>query len=392
MRFSNTGLKFREFLTFVSMRQKRVYMTVSSDLATDNRVHKSCMLLCQLNFEVILIGRLKSNSPAMPIRNYRTKRLKLIFEKGALFYTFLNIRLFFLLLFKRLDYIFANDLDTLLAVYAVSKIKRKPILYDSHELFTEVPELIDRPRIRQIWLKIERTILPRLKEIITVNDSIAKEFEARYKIAASVVRNVPQRLEKIEGYTKEELQLSRSQKMLIIQGSGLNIHRGIEEAVMAMEHIENAVLFLVGDGDVIPKAKEIVDNLKLNSKVRFVGRMPYTELMRYTASADLGLALDKPTSLNYKLALPNKVFDYIQASVPIVSGPLIEIERIIEKYECGIVIEKIEIELLAKQLKTLLLDGRRLGQLKNNCQKAAQIENWDEEQKILAAAIRRVFI
>lgn len=392
MRFSNTGLKFREFLTFVSMRQKRVYMTVSSDLATDNRVHRSCMLLCQLNFDVVLVGRLKSNSPKMPLRNYRTKRLKLIFEKGALFYAFLNIRLFFLLLFKRLDYIFANDLDTLLAAYAVSKIKRKPILYDSHELFTEVPELIDRPVIRNLWLKIERRILPRLKEMITVNNSIAMEFEARYKIASSVVRNVPERIEKIEHFSKEELQLSTSQKMLIIQGSGLNIERGIEEAIMAMEHIENAVLFLVGDGDVIPKAKELVDNLRLASKVRFVGRIPYSELMRYTASADLGLALDKPTSLNYQLALPNKVFDYIQASVPIVSGPLIEIERLIKKYECGIVIEKIEIELLVKELNSLLIDGQRLAQLKNNCQKAAQIENWDIEQKILAAAVQRVFI
>jgi len=69
-------------------------MTVSSDLATDNRVHRSCTLLTELGFEVLLLGRHKKDSPAMPLRAYRYKRFRLPFEKGALFYAVLNIRLF----------------------------------------------------------------------------------------------------------------------------------------------------------------------------------------------------------------------------------------------------------------------------------------------------------
>jgi glycosyltransferase involved in cell wall biosynthesis len=382
----------REIVTFVSMRQKRVYMTVSSDLATDNRVHRSCTVLETLGFQVYLIGRQKKNSPQMPERFYSVRRIKLYFEKGALFYANLNLRLFFILLFQKYEYIFANDLDTLPAAYLMSRIKRKPILYDSHELFTEVPELTNRPRIQKIWSAIERFILPHLKEMCTVNQSIATIFKHKYQLGVSVVRNVPQKLESIAILSKSELGLTGDQKMLIIQGSGLNVQRGIEEAVLAMASISNAVLFLVGDGDVIPEIKKLVTNHSLQEKVRFVPRLPYPELMRYTASADLGLALDKPLSLNYQLALPNKVFDYIQAQTPIVSSRLVEIERLIQKHDCGEIIDTVSPEAIAACINALLTNPQRLQQLKANCKKAAEIEHWGIDKEVLAALALRIFV
>jgi len=374
------------------MRQKRVYMTVSSDLVTDNRVHRSCTALSELGFEVHLVGRQKRNSPAMPVRAYHTKRLQLRIEKGALFYAGLNLRLFFMLCWHRQDYLFANDLDTLPAAFLASKIKRKPLLYDSHELFTEVPELVNRPRIQKFWKTIEKWILPKLKEMITVNESIAKIFNNQYKINTSVVRNVPQKLETLNALSRVELGLKAHQKMLIIQGSGLNVQRGIEEAVVAMTLIDNAILFLVGDGDVIPEVKRLVAQNALQNKVRFVSRLPYPELMRYTAAADLGLALDKPLSLNYQLALPNKVFDYIQAGTPIVASPLIEIQDIIQQYDCGEIVDTVNPASIAKSVMDLINDPTRLAQLKKNCLVAAQQEHWGKDQEILKQVIRRVFI
>lgn len=389
--FFNCRQHLREIVTFVSMRQKRVYMTVSSDLATDNRVHRSCTVLEALDFQVFLIGRHKKNSPGMPDRSYSVRRINLHFEKGPLFYMSLNLHLFFILLFNKYDYIFANDLDTLPAAFLMSWIKRKPILYDSHELFTEVPELTTRPIIQKIWTSIERVILPRLKEMCTVNQSIATIFEQKYRLDVSVVRNVPQQLESITAFSKIELGLSSDQKMLIIQGSGLNIQRGIEEAVLAMPYITNAVLFLVGDGDVIPEIKKLVAIHSLQEKVRFVPRLPYPELMRYTAAADLGLALDKPLSLNYQLALPNKVFDYIQAQTPIISSPLVEIERLIKKYDCGEIISTVDPETIAVLVNSILANPTRLQQLKDNCKKAAEIEHWGVDKEVLAALALRIF-
>ena len=374
------------------MRQKRVYMTVSSDLATDNRVHRSCTVLETLGFQVHLIGRQKKNSPQMPERSYSVRRIKLYFEKGAFFYANLNLRLFFILLINKHDFIFANDLDTLPAAFLVSRIKRIPILYDSHELFTEVPELTNRPSIQKIWSAIERLILPRLKEMCTVNQSIAAIFEEKYQLEVSVVRNVPQKLASITALSKSELGLSSNQKMLIIQGSGLNVQRGIEEAVLAMATISNAILFLVGDGDVIPDIKKLVTSHSLEDKVRFVSRLPYPELMRYTAAADLGLALDKPLSLNYQLALPNKVFDYIQAQTPIVSSRLVEVERLIQKHDCGEIIDMVSSEAIATCINALLANPQRLQQLKANCKKAAQTEHWGIDKEVLAALALRIFV
>ena len=374
------------------MRQKRVYMTVSSDLATDNRVHRNCTVLEELGYQVFLIGREKKNSPRVPKRSYSYKRLKLLHEKGAFFYAALNIRLFVFLLYKKVDFVFANDLDTLPAAYLISKLKRKPILYDSHELFTEVPELVCRPKVQKCWLSIEKMLVTRLSEMITVNQSIAAIFEDRYKLPVSVVRNVPQRIQNLTAMDKKELGLDQNEFMLIIQGSGLNVQRGIEEAVLAMENLPNAVLFLVGDGDVLPALKKLVQEKQLQQKVRFVGRLPYAELMRYTAAADLGLALDKPLSLNYQLALPNKIFDYIQANTPILSSALIEIKQLLNAYDCGKVIDEVTPTQIANAVQSLMADKERMTQLKENCKIAAETEHWDTDKQVLSEVVLRVFV
>jgi glycosyltransferase involved in cell wall biosynthesis len=374
------------------MRQKRVYMTVSSDLATDNRVHRTCSVLEALGFQIFLFGRKKKSSPPMPQRSYNVKRLQLYFEKGPFFYAALNMRLFLILLFQKFDFIFANDLDTLPAAYLASRLKRKPIIYDSHELFTEVPELVSRPLIQNCWSILEKWMLPRIGEMITVNASIARIFEKKYKVQTHVVRNVPIRLEHIDPHPKSFLGLTDEQTMLIIQGSGLNVQRGVEEAVMAMALIPNAVLFLVGDGDVMPSIKAMVKQMQLQDRVRLIGRVPYQELLKYTAAADLGLALDKPLSLNYALALPNKVFDYIQAGTPIIASSLIEIETLVNKHNCGIIIPEVTPQQIAESIHTLIEDPKRLAAYKSNCQKAAETEHWDADKQVLIELVRRVFV
>jgi glycosyltransferase involved in cell wall biosynthesis len=385
-------LRIREIVTFVSMRQKRVYMTVSSDLATDNRVHRTCSVLEALGFQIFLFGRKKKSSPPMPQRSYNVKRLQLSFEKGPFFYAALNVRLFLILVFQKFDFIFANDLDTLPAAYLASRIKRKPIIYDSHELFTEVPELVSRPLVQNCWIRLERWMLPRVGELITVNASIARIFEQKYKVRAHVVRNVPMRIENLEPHPKSFLGLTDAQTMLIIQGSGLNVQRGIEEAVLAMALIPNAVLFLVGDGDVIPSIKAMVKQMQLQERVRLVGRVPYHELLKYTAAADLGLALDKPLSLNYALALPNKVFDYIQAGTPILASSLIEIETLVNKHNCGVIISEVTPQQIAENINALIADPERMAVYQSNCQKAAESEHWDTDKQVLIELVRRVFV
>ena len=217
-------------------------------------------------------------------------------------------------------------------------------------------------------------------------------FKNKYGIKCSVVRNVPMRLDHIAAHSKSFLGLSDTQIMLIIQGSGLNVERGIEEAVTAMAQIPRAILFLVGDGDVIPSIKTLVSELQLQEQVRFIGRVPYQELMKYTAAADIGLALDKPLSLNYALALPNKVFDYMQASTPIVASSLIDIATLVIKHNCGVILSEVTPAQIAEQINALIDDPERLTQYKMNSQKAAEVENWDADKQVLMDVVQRVFV
>ena len=174
---------------------KRIIVSVTNDLVTDQRVDKTCDVLTEIGFEVILVGRKLKNS--LPIhRKYSTKRFRLVFNKGILFYAEYNTRLFLFLLFSRKSFLFSNDLDTLLPNYLISKIQKKKLFFDSHELFSEIPELINKKRVKNVWIYLEKIIIPRLENIITVSDSIKNHYHNLYGISATVLRNIP-KIEKI---------------------------------------------------------------------------------------------------------------------------------------------------------------------------------------------------
>lgn len=362
---------------------KRVIVSVINDLVTDQRVNKSCLTLQKAGFEVLLVGRRLKNSPEMDERPYRSHRMRLIFEKGPLFYAEYNIRLFLFLLFHKADCLLSNDLDTLLPSFLISKLKRMKLIYDSHEYFTEVPELVNRPKVQAVWRRIEEFVLHRMKEMITVNESIADLFREKYGIKVHVIRNIPMRKMLPEPASRESLQLPSDKHILILQGSGINIHRGSEELVAAMRYLDDCMLLIIGGGDVLPILKKEVAENHLDDRVRFYPRMPYKDMMAITQLATVGFTLDKNTNLNYKFSLPNKLFDYIQANVPVVASHLPEIERIIRHYDVGTFIDDHSPETIAKTIKDVISDEKRLTTWKNNLTFAAKELCWENEEKIL---------
>ena len=150
----------------------KVIISVTNDLSTDQRVHKVCLTLKNMGCSVLLVGRKLKDSVEIN-REYDTHRIKLIFNSGPLFYLEYNLRLFFFILYKKFDFLYSNDLDTLLPNYLISQFLNKKLVYDSHELFSELPELQKRPIVKIIWKYLESFLLPKQKYAITVSKSIA---------------------------------------------------------------------------------------------------------------------------------------------------------------------------------------------------------------------------
>ena len=367
----------------MTQNSPKVIVSVTNDLYTDQRVHKVCMFLTQQGYSVLLVGRLRKNS--LPLdRPYQTHRMKLWFDKGPMFYVGFSIRLFWFLLFRKSAILVANDLDTLLPNFLISKLKRATLVYDTHEYFTEVPELVNRPKVQAIWEKIEGWVFPKLNQVYTVNDSIANRYEAKYGIKLAVVRNISPQWNALNLKSKAELGIPEDKFILIFQGAGINIDRGAEEAVLAMQQIKNAVLLFVGDGDVIPTLKSMVANLHLEEKVKFIGKKPYSEMMNYTYHADLGLTLDKDTNLNYRFSLPNKVFDYMHTQTPILASDLVEVKKVVLENEIGMIITSHSPENITSDIQKIQDNPSLLERWKTNCLAASLKENWEKETEILA--------
>ncbi len=344
---------------------------------------KVCRTLSGMGFDVLLVGRWLPGCLPLNDRPYKTHRMRLLFRHGPLFYAEYNFRLLLFLLFHSTKLLVSNDLDTLLANFIAHKFKHVPLVYDSHEYYTETPELIDRPFVRGIWEKIEKAIFPKLTDIITVNKSIAELYQQKYNKVLNVVRNVPKTPGIDTIVSRESLGLPTDRKIIILQGAGINIQRGAEEAVEAMQYVPNALLLIIGGGDVIESLKKQVEQSDLTDKVKFVKRLPYKELIQYTRLADLGITLDKDTNINYRYSLPNKLFDYIHAGIPVLTSRLPEIARIVEGYQIGRITENHNPAHIAGLMNQMLNDETQNKIWKNNLFAAAQDLNWEHEEKIL---------
>jgi glycosyltransferase involved in cell wall biosynthesis len=362
----------------------KVVLSVTNDLYTDPRVDKVCNFLTRHGFDVTLVGRRYGDSAPLAPRAYKMHRMRLLFRKGGLFYAEYNIRLFFYLLFHHFDLFVANDLDTLLPNFLVSKLKRKRIVYDSHEYFCGELSIADKPFVKHVWLSIEKFCFPKLKDVITVSQSIVEQYEKEYGIRPHLVRNIPPKATPPVTESRTSLNLPEDKAIIILQGNGLNEGRGGEELIEAMPWVDKkAVLLIVGNGTVIPQLKERVKQLQLEDRVTFVPRVTPEKLFNYTYLSDIGIALDRDLSLNLRFSLPNKLFEYIKAGTPIVASNLIERARIIRQYGVGMIVEDFQPQSVADVINKLLGDQQLYEEMKANCRVAADELCWENEEKVL---------
>lgn len=353
---------------------KRIFVSVTNDMTNDQRVNRICNSLCDMGFDVVVLCRRLKSSAELDRRKYKVKRFRLLINKGFLFYACFNMRLFFYLLFHNCDALLANDLDTLLGNALISKLKGKKLYYDTHELFTEVPELLDSPSKKKVWLWIERKCIRRPVATYTVCDSIARYYNEKYGLDMKVVRNLP---------TSKEMQPYGSRENILLYQGALNMGRGIELLIEMMKHFPDYKLYVAGKGYMDTTLKRITADLNLQDRVVFTGNLRFDELHALTSRAKIGFSVEQGESLNYKYALPNKIFDYIQAGTPVVCSDFPEMRAVVEKYSVGQVFAAHDAESLAELVKPMLANADKLSEYHKNCVAASKVLNWENEQKIL---------
>ena len=374
----------------------KIIFTVTNDLVYDRRMIRIVESLATVGYEVLLVGRQLIDSQAFDNQLIKHKRFKLFFNKGKFFYLEYNLRLFFWLLFQRFDIVCGIDLDTILPCFLVSILRGgKPCVYDAHELFTEVPEVVRRPVIRRIWLSVEKFVVPKLKYCYTVSQSVADEFNRRYKVRFEVIRNLPNRQAQAPQPPKGEfahhpLPITHYPLPIILYQGNLNEGRGLETAVEAMQYIEKAELWIAGDGDLSLILRGMVKDMQLENRVKFLGYVQPKDLADITQQAAIGLHISEDKGLSYQYSLANKFLDYIQAGVPQICTQFIEYQRLNDEYNVAVLIEKTDLTLLLNALNLLLNDTELYRTLQQNCLKAAVVLNWEMEEKKVIEFYRRI--
>ena len=275
---------------------KRIYFTVTNDLTYDQRMHRICTSLAENNYVVTLVGRKLAFSLTLTDTSalrqtqgsvqFTQKRIRCWFNKGKLFYAEYNLRLFFFLLFKKMDAICAIDLDTILPCLYISRWKKIPGIYDAHELFTELREVIDRPAILKAWTKIEKKAVPQFKWGYTVSESIAEEFYRRYNVNYKTIRNTPV----LQPLTiRPSFNSAQDEKFILYQGA-VNEARGFEYLIPAMQWV-NSKLIICGDGNFMGQLKKLIQKYKLADKIELKGMLPPEKLWTIAQQATVGIAL-----------------------------------------------------------------------------------------------------
>lgn len=360
---------------------ERVIVCVTNDLVIDQRVHKMCLTLQKLGYAPLLVGRRYRNSPALAPRTYATHRMHLLFRRGKLFYLEYNLRLFFFLLFRKAKRINANDLDTLLAGYWAARWKGIPLIYDAHELFTETPELVDRPRTRAVWLRLERWLFPKLKRVATVSQQIQDEYERRYGIRPELVRNLP----RYQAPPEVDFDARRRQRILLYQGN-LKRGRGLPLMLRAMQYLPDCRLWIIGGGLWWAEMLQLAGELNLQEpQVKFFGRLPMEELPPLTCQASIGLSVEDAEASNTHFALTNKFFDYIQARVPVLTAAeLIAQRQVVQQYGIGQLLYHREPEALAEAVSVALANTDCYNLWIKNMEVAARALCWEKQEAIIA--------
>ena len=293
------------------------------------------------------------------------------------------------------DIYHAHDDVALPACYLAALLRRKPLVFDAHELPLVEPAITRWRLLCGLARLLLRALLPRCTGIITVSPPLVDELRRRYGgQRAVVVRNMPAyQPAQASDRLRQRLGLGPQTRIVLYQGY-LSPARGLERVVRAARFLDpQTVVVMMGSGSSQPALEEVIAAEGAGERVQIIPPVPYAELLGWTASADLGLAVFPPDySPSIKLCLPNKLFEYVMAGVPVLASPLDAVEQVLMAYGVGAVVRSLEPVAIARAINALLADGAGLAQMRQRALAAARTDLcWEHEQHRLIQLYQRIF-
>ncbi|MEO6313737.1 MAG: glycosyltransferase [Chitinophagaceae bacterium] len=359
---------------------KKIIFTIFNDTSYDQRMIRICNTLAHAGYDVLLVGRRPRNAIPLVQQSFRQKRLRTPFYSGFLLYAVFNIRLFLYLLFQRADAICAIDLDTILPCYLTSVLKKIPRIYDAHELFCEMKEIVTRPAIYKIWKRIEKFSVPAFVHGYTVNKIIADEFNRMYSSRYEVIRSIA---------LFEPFIVPPAKTPFIIYQGAVNEGRSFETLIPAMQWVM-VPLHIYGDGNFMDATRALVEEYGLQQKVIFKGKLEPRQLKQVTREAVIGITLFDDTGASNYFSLANRFFDYMQAGIPQLCVAFPAYQEINNLYEIAVLIADRSPGNIARQLNEMLTNRDLYNRLAVNCGYASQSLNWQNEEKKLVAFYKKI--
>lgn len=291
------------------------------------------------------------------------------------------------------DVYHAHDLDALWPAARAARHHDVPLVYDSHELFCEQSSLVQRPAIAFVWRQMERRLIHRAARVITVGTAIAQQLHQSYELseAPTVLRNVPLYKKPVANHDLRRLANIPESCPLILYQGGFLTDNGLVEQIEAMHFVdESAHLVLLGSGPTEQTLKDETHRLGLQDRVHFVPRVPFQSLHEVTCGADIGLCVIKPTGRSFAWSMPNKLFEYMMAGLPVVGGDTPEIRRVLEETDAGIIVDPTEPRSVGATIDNLLQDPDRCDELAAAARFAARRNCWEVESQGLIELYTRL--
>lgn len=301
-----------------------------------------------------------------------------------------------MLIQTRADMYHAHNVAALPACYMAARLRRKPLIFEAHELPLSDLHPSEMGRSRRFMNRLLTVLVPVMVSycagVITVSPPIAEEMQKRYSIPeVTLLRNVPHYVAPrcIVGgdRLREHLGLGSPVRIALYQGN-LQPDRGLDRLVRAAKFLEPDVVIVIMGKDMVGTLgglEVLIEEEGVAERVKMMPPVPYEELLHWTASADIGLTIiPLDYTLNMRWALPNKFFEYLMAGLPVLSSPLDAISEMINTYKVGRIVPSLAPDDIGAAINAMLADGEGLAVMRQNALKVARAEfHWEKERQKL---------